>query len=548
MAVKKEIFGENKHIEFKAELPKRHETFLKDIVAFANTSGGKTIIGIDDGSGEVIGIGGQNPFRLSDTISNMISDACTPHISTEISVKTLEGKTVLEIEVFPGKQRPYYLKSKGREASSYIRVNGTSRPASERKLKELELEGRKISYDTLPEIGMAFDKAKALQLCETMYQTALAACRSREERDDVRPMTLEKLEDFGLLRRDGHELQVTRAFTLLTQPQERYVKIQCALFKGTLRDEFIDRKEFRGPIQEQLEQAHQFVLRHINMGAVIEGLYRRDIYELPTKSVREMIANAVLHRSYLDESCIQVSIYDDRLEIDSPGMLYDGLSVAEALSGKSRCRNTAIAEAFQYMKIIEGWGTGLPRLFGRCRAMGLREPVFQEFSDGIRVIVYRNAAQYSAVLAQGTSIETNTETGGGTKNSTESSTETGGGTKNSTESSTETGGSTKNSTESSTETGGSTKNSTESSTENSLVRETVTCTETDHLPYTASEKLVLACIAEKPSVTMEQLAQKTGLSRGRVRYALDTLKEKGKLQREGPQKGGQWIIKTDTDK
>ncbi|MDO5295790.1 MAG: winged helix-turn-helix domain-containing protein [bacterium] len=107
------------------------------------------------------------------------------------------------------------------------------------------------------------------------------------------------------------------------------------------------------------------------------------------------------------------------------------------------------------------------------------------------------------------------------------------------ERSTETDRGAKNSTEISTETGGSTKNSTG----NSLVRETVTCTEKDHLPYTASEKLVLACIAKKPSITMEQLAQKTGLSRGRVRYALDTLKEKGQLQREGPQKGGQWIIK-----
>ena len=70
----------------------------------------------------------------------------------------------------------------------------------------------------------------------------------------------------------------------------------------------------------------------------------------------------------------------------------------------------------------------------------------------------------------------------------------------------------------------------------------------DFLPHTASEKLVLACIAEKPSVTIEQLAQKTGISRSGVRYVLNRLREKGRLRREGPQKGGQWIIKTDTDK
>ena len=70
-----------------------------------------------------------------------------------------------------------------------------------------------------------------------------------------------------------------------------------------------------------------------------------------------------------------MSIFDNRIEIDSPGMLYAGLTVAEAMSGKSKCRNKAIAEAFQYMKLIEGWGTGLPRLFKRC--------------NGIKVTIYR---------------------------------------------------------------------------------------------------------------------------------------------------------------
>ena len=165
--------------------------------------------------------------------------------------------------------------------------------------------------------------------------------------------------------------------------------LQCALFKGVGRDEFIDKKEFRGPIQSQVEVAYRFVLRHINRSAMIDGLYRHDSYELPTKSIREVIANACLHRSYLDSSAIQVSIYDDRIEVDSPGMLYDGLNVTEALSGKSKCRNKAIAEAFQYMKIIEGWGTGLPRLFLQCKEMGLPAPRFEEFGDGIKVTIYR---------------------------------------------------------------------------------------------------------------------------------------------------------------
>ena len=256
MIVRKKLFGEDKHVEFKAEIPKRHEKFLKDIIAFANTSGGKTIVGVEDETGKVVGLGDQNPFKLSDAISNMISDACTPQINMEITPKTVGSDTVLEVEVFPGRYRPYYLASLGKEKSSYIRVNGTSRPADERKLRELELEGQKISYDTMQEIGEDYDEAVVKQLMESMYQAALDACCTDEERADVHPLTVQKLEDFGILCKNGRDYMPTHAFTLLTNPTDRNIKIQCALFKGTERDEFIDKKEFRGPIQRQVEEAY----------------------------------------------------------------------------------------------------------------------------------------------------------------------------------------------------------------------------------------------------------------------------------------------------
>ena len=86
----KEDFGEGKNIEFKREIPKRHENFLKDVIAFSNSTGGKIFIGIEDKTNEVIGIGEKNPFKLADDISNMIFDSCTPIIDPEITVQTLE--------------------------------------------------------------------------------------------------------------------------------------------------------------------------------------------------------------------------------------------------------------------------------------------------------------------------------------------------------------------------------------------------------------------------------------------------------------------------
>lgn len=407
----KSFFGEGKNIEFKREIPQKHERFLKDIIAFANCTGGKVILGIEDKTNIVYGIGEANPFKLSDDISNMISDACTPQIEADIAIQTLEGKTVLVIDVAPGKFRPYYLKAAGKETSAYIRINGTSRAADVRRLQELELEGQRIYYDTLQEIGMEYDEDAALKLCAIMKETALSACRTEEEKAGIQDMTIAKLEDMGLLCMLGRDYAPTHAFNLMTVNRMKHAKIQCALFKGTERDIFIDRKEYKGPIYEQIEEAYQFVKRHINLSAEIEGIVRRDVYELPVRAVREAIINGVTHRSYMDDSCMQVSIYDDRVEVYSPGMLYGGLDLSEALRGKSKCRNAAISEAFYYMKIIEAWGTGLGRIRNSCKEYGLPEPVIEESGDGFRVIFYRkkgseieNPAQFGNPAQSGTAI------------------------------------------------------------------------------------------------------------------------------------------------
>ena len=220
-------------------------------------------------------------------------------------------------------------------------------------------------------------------------EIALSNCETEDEKLAVKDMTIGKLEDMGILCRSGRDLAPTHAFSLMTDNHSRFAKIQCALFKGNDRDVFIDKKEFEGPIYEQLSDAFQFILKHINIGAEVNGLYSKDVYELPIKSIRELVANAVIHRSYLVESKIQISIFDDRIEVVSPGMLYGRMDIVTMKTGRSKCRNQAIADMFQYMHIVEAWGTGIPRIIKSCKQYGLQEPVFEEFGDGIKVTVYR---------------------------------------------------------------------------------------------------------------------------------------------------------------
>ena len=136
--------GESKNIEYKLTLPDKSEKYIKTIVAFANSQGGKLIIGVDDKTHQVEGVDDDNLFRLMDGIANAVSDSCVPQIIPDIEPQTIDGKTVIVVTVEVGKNRPYYLKSKGKENGTYIRVAGTSRQAYPEKIKELEIEGARI--------------------------------------------------------------------------------------------------------------------------------------------------------------------------------------------------------------------------------------------------------------------------------------------------------------------------------------------------------------------------------------------------------------------
>ena len=165
--------------------------------------------------------------------------------------------------------------------------------------------------------------------------------------------------------------------------------IQCAVFKGITRSTFLDRRNYEGPLWEQVDEAVQFVLRNIRMGCRLEGVYRQDIYELPPDSIRELIVNAVMNCSYIQVSNIQVAIYDDRLEITSPGGLLPGVTIDLMKKGFSKIRNRALANAFAYMNLVEAWGSGIPKLMQAMQEYGLREPEFIDMEVAFRINLYR---------------------------------------------------------------------------------------------------------------------------------------------------------------
>ena len=400
MTIEEILAGESKNVEFKENLPEKSIKYMKSVVAFANGTGGKIIFGIADKTREVVGFDKEDVFKKMDAIANAVSDSCEPAIIPDITLQTVDGKTVIVVEVSEGRQRPYYIKALGRDGGVYVRVAGTTRLADDYMVKELLFEGSNRYYDQALCTGLNVTDEDIDALCKAMKEQAVRNARTEEQKASIKDVGRQQLRSWGILiERDGKDYP-SNAFAILAGNGGLHVATQCGVFKGTTKAVFVDRREYTGPLWKQIDEAFQFVLRNIHLGATIVGVYRQDIYEIPTDAIRELIINAMVHRSYLDHGTIQVAVYDNRLEITSPGKLPMGQTLERMKEGYSKIRNEALAHAFSYMNLIEHWGSGIPRIIEKVKAAGLREPEFIGGEVDLRINIYRGQVDINDVNAK----------------------------------------------------------------------------------------------------------------------------------------------------
>ena len=481
--LKNKLFsGESINIEYKVEMPKKSEKYMKTVVAFANGRGGRIVFGVDDKTLNIVGMNPDTIFQTMDAITNAISDSCEPKIYPDVTLQSIDDKTIIVVEIHPGPMRPYYIKNKGLVDGTYVRVAGTSRHAEGYMLKELILEGQNRYFDNEPCEYLEINEDDIKDLCDKMKKIAIENTWNDEEKAAIRDVTKNILITWGILKEDNGKIIPTNAYALLTGKMQIQPTIQCAVFKGKTRAYFVDRREFSGPIQNQVQLAFQYVLEKINMGMQIKGIYRQDVYELPINSVRELIANAVAHRNYLEPGNIQVAIFDDRLEVTSPGMLLNTVSIKKMIEGYSRLRNPAIANAFAYMKIIEKWGTGIPRILRECKEYGLKKPELIDFDGDFRVNMYRREEK-SKTTQTTTQITTQTTT----QTTTQITTQT-----------------------------------------------TIKLTKNDHE--------ILQVIQNNPALSQKEIAMELGWTVDRVKYYLNKMKKQEAIRRIGSSHKGYWEL------
>ena len=173
MTIEEILSGESKNVEFKENLPEKSIKYMKSVVAFANGTGGKIIFGIEDETREIVGFDKEDVFGKMDAIANAVSDSCEPAIIPDITLQTIDGKTIIVVEISEGRQRPYYIKALGKEVGVYVRVAGTTRPADEYMIKELMFEGSNRYFDQALCTGLNITEKDIDALCKAMKEQAI---------------------------------------------------------------------------------------------------------------------------------------------------------------------------------------------------------------------------------------------------------------------------------------------------------------------------------------------------------------------------------------
>ncbi|NPA73218.1 MAG: ATP-dependent DNA helicase, partial [Epsilonproteobacteria bacterium] len=366
--------GENKKLELKETLPSS-EKIAKTIIAFSNTAGGKLIVGVDDDK-NIIGVDEDKIFEYEEKISSIISDMCYPNILPEIYAQNIDGKVILVVEVFRGSLLPYYLKSKGKLNGTYIRVGSTNRLADERVITELQRQRLNKTYDEEENFEFSLDEFD-LRVIYNEFKKIDKSC------------DYEKLKNLKLIKELNGVNYPTNALAIIFGEFDN-TGVKCARFKGTTKEIFIDKKEYNGNLFENLDNTIKFLQNHLNLSAEVKGLQLKEELEIPLLALREALLNAIIHRDYVRNSDIKVAIYDDLVEIVSPGNFPNGLSLDDVMSGRSELRNKIVANLFRELKYIESWGSGIEKIANLCKESGVKFELKEEPSF-VSIVFYRNA-------------------------------------------------------------------------------------------------------------------------------------------------------------
>ena len=381
-------------LSLESEKPK---SWLKSVSAFANGIGGCLFFGVrNDGTPE----GLKDVQKAAEKISELIVGRISPLPEFKLDAFKEGEADILCLKVDAGRNTPYYYKADG-ITTAYIRAGNESVPAPEHVLNELILKGQNRTYDSSLTTHKKTDYSFTLMEATYLQRTDLKF----EAKDYV---------SFGLTDKNGF---LTVAGALLADQHIVYnSRVFCTrwngLKKGSIFDDAIDDKEFEGNLIQLLNNSCDFIKNNSRVRFKKAERYRVDKPDYAERAVTEAVVNALIHRQYLHQGTeIHIDMYDDRVEITSPGGMFEGGAIQNKDIDEitSARRNPVIADLFHRMRYMERRGSGLHKIVAETEKLpGYTEelkPRFVSTDSSFKVVLMNvNYKENTAIEDENTSI------------------------------------------------------------------------------------------------------------------------------------------------
>ncbi len=354
------MFVENKTTEFKREYV---EDIKNTIVAFANREGGTLYIGVND-DGKVCGIDNVDDTMLR--VTNAIRDAVRPDITMFVECRNdvMDEKSIVCVTVRRGTARPYYLHGKGiRPEGVYVRQGASTVPATDAAILNMIKETSGDSYEAARSLNQNLTFNKAADFFKKR-KVAFAKAQMR---------TLHLI---------GEDDTYTNLAFLLSEQCTHMIKL--AVFEGSRKSVFKDRRELSGSLLEQLEKAYDYINRYNRTRAEFSGLDRLDMRDYPPEAIREALLNAIVHRDYSFSAATLISIFEDRIEFVTVGGLVKGIALEDVMLGVSALRNQYLANIFYRLRLIEAYGTGILKI-NECYSDYTVQPLIETTGNAFKI-------------------------------------------------------------------------------------------------------------------------------------------------------------------
>lgn len=360
--------GEGEKLEYKSSF---NNALIETLVAFANTTGGKAIVGVNQNS-EITGV-----IINTESVQNWINEIknkTSPVLIPDVYVVNTAKRNVVVFSI-----QEYPIKPVATKGKYFKRVANSNHVMNISEVVNLHLQSFNTSWDF--HINSQF---RVDDISLDKVQKAIEVRNQTGSRITDDPFTFLNKND---LIRNG---QLTNAaYLLFTERDTVLTSIELGRFQSETIIKDSDRT--KADILTQIDQVMEFVKKHINKEVIItENPRHTEKWQYPLEAIREIVLNMIIHRDYRAASDSIIKIFSDRIEFYNPGRLPDSITIDDLLSNnyKSNPRNKLIADFCRSIGLIEKYGTGIQRIIGYFKALKVRIPEFRNISEGFQVTIF----------------------------------------------------------------------------------------------------------------------------------------------------------------